>query len=356
MIACATDGMIASISRYYMRDKAEYQLNEDGSHSWHLQTGEIFPLPWPSFRDDVQLRIQARDPAGRLSDLRERGRLPSYDLLPYEVIKDARPIFVSRMPNRKVSGPAHKETVKGIAVGERQLLVKRTAIENLKLKEDEIANYYRPNDDLALYKALKDRLAAHDGDGKKAFASPICKPGSSAPVRKVKVYEASTLSVPVHHGKGAADNGSMVRIDIFQVDGDGYYLIPIYVADTVKPQLPMLACVANKPYEQWKIMKEQDFIFSLYPNDLIYIEAKLPIEVKLAQKDSKLSARRSLLTQELLYYTGCNISNGKIVGCTHDNAYMFDKGLKTLKSVKKLQVDALGYVSPVHQERRMPFK
>ena len=57
-------------------------------------------------------------------------------------------------------------------------------------------------------------------------------------MRKVKVYDKATSMVAVHEGKGVADNDTMVRIDVYFVPGDGYYWVPIYVADTVKPELP----------------------------------------------------------------------------------------------------------------------
>jgi len=356
VIACTTDGMIANISRYYQHEETAYELNDRGDYSVHMTTGEIFPLPWPSFRDDVQLRMQAINPAERLMDLQGRGRLPSYDILPPQTLPAARPLFVSRMPRRKVSGPAHKDTVKGPIEGESKLVVKRVALETLKLKDGEIEDYYRSDDDPALYQVLRDRLQAHGGNAKKAFSTPIYKPGSDAPVRKVKVVDTVTLSVPVHGGRGLADNDSMVRIDVFHIAGDGYYLVPVYVADTVKAELPNRACVAHKAYDEWKEMQEEDFVFSLYPNDLILIKDKKPIQLKCNNKDSKLDAERTTRADELLYYRGCDIASAGVNGCSHDNAYYYRTGLKLLHSIEKYQVDMLGNVYKVNKEHRMPFR
>jgi len=30
--------------------------------------------------------------------------------------------------------------------------------------------------------------------------------------------------------------------------------------------------VAHKPYSEWQEMREEDFVFSLYPNDLVYVD------------------------------------------------------------------------------------
>ena len=39
-----------------------------------------------------------------------------------------RPVFVSRMPRRKVTGPGHKETIKGAAAADEGLLTVRKAL------------------------------------------------------------------------------------------------------------------------------------------------------------------------------------------------------------------------------------
>ena len=160
----------------------------------------------------------------------------------------------------------------------------KTELTNLKLKDGEIEGYYNPSSDKILYDALKRRLEQFGGDGNKAFKDPFYKPksdGTPGPeVKKVKIMTKSSLNVAVNQGKGVADNGSMVRIDVFGVEERGknaYYFVPIYVADTVKETLPNKAVVPNKSYNDWKFMKDEDFLFSLYPNDLIYIESLSPV-------------------------------------------------------------------------------
>lgn len=113
----------------------------------------------------------------------------------------------------------------------------RKALTELKLDKDgEIKDYYMPSSDTLLYEALKAQLRRFGGDGTKAFAEPFYKPkadGTPGPlVRKVKTTEKATLTVPVHGG--AASNDTMVRVDVFLVPGDGYYWVPVYVADTAE--------------------------------------------------------------------------------------------------------------------------
>ena len=238
--------------------------------------------------------------------------------------------------------------------------VERRSITDLKLdKEGEIAGYFNPSSDTLLYNALKEQLTAFGGDGKKAFAEPFLKPRADgtpgAQVRKVKVYDKATSMVAVHEGKGVADNDTMVRIDVYFVPGDGYYWVPIYVADTVKPELPNKAVIAHKNYAEWKEMDEKDFLFSLCPNDLIRVESKRTMKFKVQNKDSTLE-KEMQTNGDMVYFEGGNISGGSITVATHDGAYMVESlGLKTLQKVQKYQVDALGNYTLVKKEKRQYF-
>ena len=154
---------------------------------------------------------------------------------------------------------------------------------------------------------------------------------------------------------GVADNDSMVRVDVFKVEGEGYYLVPIYVADTVKKDLPQKAVTPGKTYENWKVMDEKDFLFSLYPNDLIKIESKQDISFSLVNEDSGL-LKTIKSNQCFVYYIKTGIANGSIKVITNDHCYQkLSLGVKTLKSIEKYQVDVLGKVHPVKKEVRQKF-
>lgn len=279
-------------------------------------------------------------------------------------VSSIQPVFVSRMPQHKVTGAAHKETIKSPKALDDGLLVVKQPLTSLKLdkKTGEIAGYYQPSSDRLLYEALRARLQAYDGDGKKAFAGPepFRKPkadGTPGPiVRKVKVCEKASLSVPVHGGQGAADNDSMVRVDVFLVPGEGYYLVPVYVADTRKKELPNRAVVAHKSYSDWKVMDEQNFIFSLYADDLIEVEHKNEMVFALANKESTLPPKWGT-KRTLCYYVGTDISSGNIKICSPNGAYSLrGLGVKTLASLKKYEVDALGNVREIRREVRQRFR
>ena len=152
-----------------------------------------------------------------------------------------------------------------------------------------------------------------------------------------------------------ADNDTMVRVDVYYIPGDGYYWVPIYVADTVKPVLPNRAVVAHKRCSEWKEMSEENFLFSLCKNDLVCIESKRPIKLKAANEDSTLE--KELTVQRVLaYFEGGNIATGAVSVTTHDNAYIAGSlGFKTLQKVEKYQVDVLGNYTRVKKEKRQLF-
>ena len=128
------------------------------------------------------------------------------------------------------------------------------------------------------------------------------------------------------------------------------------MADTLKEELPNKACIAYKPHSEWKEMRDENFIFSLYPNDLIRVTHKKGLKLSKSQKDSSL-ADSMTATNILLYYSTANISTAAISVRTHDNSYEKGSlGIKTLEKLEKYTVDVLGHISPVKHETREHFR
>ena len=174
-------------------------------------------------------------------------------------------------------------------------------------------------------------------------------------MKSVKLLEKSTLSVPVQQGTGLAKHDTMVRVDVFYVAGDGYYLVPIYVADTLKAELPKKAVTRGEKFSEWKEMREEDFIFSLYPGDLICITAKKEMKMTVANTDSSLPKSYSAKS-EFLYYVSTDIATASIAVTNHDRSYKLrGLGVKTLLAWEKYQVDVLGQYTKVQRETRQPF-
>ena len=338
VIACTTQGMIKRVSDFCKRAETTAVRNEH------------FPEPWPHFRDELTQRLSA---------------CPQEDLMKINPvyyatvdISSIQPVFVSRMPRHKVTGAAHEETIRS-QVNEKYTAVRKSITELSLDKDGKIKDYFNPSSDTLLYEALKKRLTEFGGNAKKAFAEPFYKPRADgtpgAQVRKVKVVAKMSNTIPVRSGGGVAKGGDMIRIDVYYVPGDGYYWVPIYVADTVKETLPNKAVVRDKTMEEWKEMKEDDFLFSLYSNDLILVERDKPICFSLMHEDSTLPKKYET-KKELVYYKGGDISNGGIRIETHEGAY-FLKSLTfgIVQKVQKYQVDVLGNYTPVKKEKRQTF-
>ena len=352
VIACATDRIIQEISYYSQNRENEYTRTDKGVALVNRSTGEIlkrFPMPWEGFRHELDARMADR-PGNALSTLR----------LTYYADKDLsaiKPIFVSRMPKHKVTGAAHLDTIKGI-VNDQYVVLKKD-LRSLKVKNGEIENYYNPESDRLLYEALKVQLLKFNNDAKEAFAEPFHKPkadGTPGPiVCKVKIMEKSTLNVPVNNGTAVASNDSMVRIDVFKVESDGYYFVPIYVADTIKKELPNMAVVAHKSHENWEKMEDTNFIFSLYPSDLIKVIHNQNMKFALINKDSDLQKEYNT-KEEFVYLVKASISTGSLTVENQDATYTIPSlGIKTLKSLEKYQVDVLGNYVKVGKEKRQTF-
>ena len=357
VIAATSRSMVQRLTNYY---KEEERLFMGKTHFVDPATGEVltrkefqqrfapkFPQPWDRFREELEARLDPIDPMEAVMALH---------LSTYEPEKEITPVFVSHMPKHTVTGAAHEETIRSRT--ETGTVVK-TALTSLKLdKNGEIEGYYNPQTDPRLYQALVERLKKFGGDGAKAFAEPFYKPkkdGTPGPrVDKVKIERKSSLSVST--GRGVADNGRMVRIDVFRVPDDGYYFVPIYVADTKKGILPSKAVVAGKSPEAWKQMKPEHFLFSLFKGDLIYVESRKGISLALAEKAT--GEKTIQVKSGLFYFCGADISTGSIGMEIHDRRYTKrGLGIKTLTLIEKCQVDVLGNVSKVRlPETRLEFR
>lgn len=100
----------------------------------------------------------------------------------------------------------------------------------------------------------------------------------------MKIEKKQTSGVMVRGGTGIAANGEMVRIDVFRENGK-YYFVPVYTADVVRKVLPNRAATHTKPYSEWRVMDDANFVFSLYSRDLIHVKSKKDIKTNLVMVD-----------------------------------------------------------------------
>lgn len=299
---------------------------------------ERFPEPWPHFRHELDQRLRNDDPAALREALE---RLGSYST---EALRTVRPLFVSRAPQRRNGGPAHKDTIyaKAPAIDKKDRVTQKVALSSLSLKDlDQLADPVR---NAKLYATIRERLEAHGGKGDKAFApdKPLHKPGKEGQppgpiVRSVTLTIDKMSGIPVRGG--LAKNDSMLRVDVFTKAGK-FHLVPVYVHHRVKG-LPNRAIVAFKDEDEWTSIDDSfEFLFSVHPNDLVRVTQK--------GKGPTLG-----------YFATCHRGTGAFSLWVHDRSASVGKdgqvagiGIKTALSVEKLHVDLLGNIYPAPKEQR----
>ena len=394
VIACTTQGMINTISNYSkFRELELNKINKSRSikvdelsenefitrEQYDKNFGVEFPLPWDNFKEELDIRMSRYHGAGdeKFLETSPREYIQSHSDVskrldyPKWMFVKGRPgrrgvldgIFVSRMPNHKVTGQAHEETIRsakyykdgGCGV-DKGYIVYKTALTNLKLdKNNEIANYFNPESDKLLYNALVEQLKEYGNDSKKAFEKNFYKPkadGSKGPVvKKVKVFEKKTTGVYLKKVNGFGYNDSMIRADIYYIDGK-YYFVPVYVSDTVKNSLPNQRAAKDKNSCDWEVVSDDNFLFSLYKNDLLFMKNnKLPLksidEYKYLVPDSSKGV--------FMYFCGADVSGLAFKCESNDKTFNFRSSITTIEQLCKCQVDVLGNISFVNKEKRMPF-
>jgi len=338
ILACATNEFINKVMDF-SKYKELYHEYKDGNYI-DKETGEIvenkyktheMKRPWPEFKEELEART-SQNPRHDL----ESGQFKNYNDFNFENLK---PLFVSRMPNRKITGQAHKETIysdrkNGVVVIKTRLQeLSGEDIKNICTKEEYKELYMS---DKNTYDAIYRRMAEYNFKADKAFAPGYtirkkAKNGEGTIVKSIKVPSKMNSGVKVQGGIAA--NGGMVRVDVFEKDGK-YYLVPVYVADLVKGEIPNLAIMANKPKSEWTFMDESyNFKFSLFLNDLVY--------VKKGEKEI------------LGYYVSTHSGTGAINLKSPNGQSEYEGiGVKTLDKFEKYEVDLLGNYYKVKKETR----
>lgn len=344
IIACATNKNIKKVSDYSRR-KILYINNEiiDKENGEIINSKYNIDLtikePWPKFREEVEARMEDADNNGELYALKH-GEFRNYDDIDIATIK---PIFISRMPERKITGRAHKDTMRSqkfIKQGHNFTVVKKSLkniskqeIQDIVSKPEFRTLYFS---DKSMYDDIYKKMKEADFKAEKAFANEYrkySKKGNSPIVRSIKVPSIGNTGVKLKNNS-IAENASMVRVDVFKRSGK-YYLVPIYISDFVKKELPNKAIAAKKDESQWiEMTEEYEFKFSLYPNDLVKIKKKNEKEFYAYYN----SAHRGTAAINLLAVNGERSIEGI--------------GVKKLEIFEKYQVDILGNISKIKKEKR----
>lgn len=153
-----------------------------------------------------------------------------------------------------------------------------------------------------------------------------------------KGYSEKDVKSGVKVRGGLANNGNMLRVDVFSKKNakgkEQFYLVPIYLADMVKPEMPNKAIVANKPESDWPVMDDTFiFKFSLFKDDVVKVDDGI-----------------------FGYYVGTHRGTSAITIEAPDRSETWaGLGARNLKYIKKYQVDPLGRYVEVKSETRVPL-
>jgi len=332
VVAACSHGMVKRLSDYSQHHELaqargnfiDYETGEELDLAALQRVEAHFPKPWPGFREELKARLSS-NPVALLSTL-----------------EGVAPVRVSRAPTRRGLGSAHQETIRSAKCLEDGMSSVKKPLTSLSLKDlPNVVGFTDPRN-RALMEAIEQRLRAHGDNGAKAFKEPLRRPAAQGKEDKAPIVRSVSVKVTLNGGVivrgGIAKNESMIRVDIFTRDRR-FYAVPLYVADTVRYNLPLVSAPGNELMDD-----SYSFLFSLYPNDWLKVSFK---------KDPPKEG----------YFAGLDISNGAISIWAHDRNQAVGKkgllrsiGIKTALSLEKYHVDILGRLYRAQQETRKPLK
>ncbi|NMM63709.1 type II CRISPR RNA-guided endonuclease Cas9 [Clostridium sp. P21] len=334
VVAVATQKMVQQISKY---SKAHELSSIRNNHEFiDMETGEIvqleeykdllkkiLPRPWLGFSEELSMRL-SNDPISEL----KKSPFKSYD---EEFIRNTvKPIFVSRVPFRKIGGKLFGETVYSKKHFNKDgYFVKKKKL--TELTKEDLNNFYNYGCDKRLYDAIMERMEQFNYNAKKAFEGKFRKPtknGTEGPmVRSIKIKTKVPFKdgIELQNVEGLVAKEGMVRIDIYEKENK-YFVVPVYRYQLAKGIIPKKAVLRNYQEEQWPTMDESyKFKFSIYKNDLI--------EIKYEKKSGYFG-----------YYDGFNRHTDSLTIQNHDRSEEYEGvGIKLgVVEFNKYQVDVLG--------------
>lgn len=346
VVAACSHSMVKRLADYSRRKELEnvragfidMDTGEIVDPAMFQQLRQHFPEPWPHFRNELEarLKIDNRDTLHQ-----ELARLGTY---PPEVLETLGPLFVSRAPQRRNSGAAHKDTIYGQPerLKAQGGVTQKVPLSSLSLKD--LDKLIDPHRNEKLYAAIRERLDAHGGKGDKAFPpgnllrKPDHEGNPTGPVVRTVTMVIDKLSgIPVRGG--IAKNDSMLRVDVFTKAGK-FHLVPVYVHHAVAKEFPNRAIVGGRDERDWTLIDDSfAYCFAVNPNDLLRVTLNDGVRFG--------------------YYAGCDRSTGAIHLWAHDRNQQVGKdglirsiGVKTALALEKFHVDVLGNIYPAPPEPR----
>ena len=284
-------------------DEDEFDKAQRRKDAAIVLSSKYFPQPWDNFGKEVMKRTLNTDVTTLQNELRG---LNNYD---EDFRLSVKPIFVSRMPRRKAAAQAHKETIRSPKVKDNDQRTVRMPLNKVKRKD--VENSVLKESDKWLYDKLLERLDAHDNNPEKAFAEPVYKNDKKfdkngkqlSPVSTIKVYSTQPSGFYINNGKAFVNNGSMVRLDVYQKPNKKgkieHFFVPVY-AHQVGKNKPTPTKILPAPKGFTDVDETFTKVCSLYPND--YVRCHFGNEIREG------------------YYVNFNINNGAMQVIPHGAA------------------------------------
>ena len=282
-------------------------------------------------------------------------KLASLETLKEQIWESLDKIFISRQPNRKVSGRIHEDTIysaketKKVMDSKNQLkLTKRKLVS--ELSDDDINKIVGTKHlQEAILHWKKDK-----SENKESYPRMLSKDGFNRPfIKKVTITTKESGEGFYNIRGGLVDSDKKIRVDIFkikQVNKKGnisykYALRPISLADIViKKEVPLKLTGTHGFLDSEQGGEGQEFMFSLYPNDLFYYK-----------KDEKSDP-------EYAYYLSYKTRENQIEYTDHNKLKKYKSmdgrlflAIGSLYSLKKAGVDLLGNISIVKNNKYEDF-
>ncbi len=379
VIALAEDSLIQKISRYELT-KDKYKIKDATNKIFYIdiETGEKLtkeehflrfgeahinrPVGFGEtketnhFIEELNIRLNLKEN----KDFEvEKAKLKEFGYSEQDLM-ELRPIFVSRMPNRKAKGQIHKDTISSDtgmkAMNGNFIYANKKSIGDLKYKDGEIVgaqiNYIDENGnegktelDKLVYNALINRVKDFDynfSNLQKEIANKKVEPVYKTPsgkkdenypnapqIKSIKIYDNASGGFKLENIKGISENASIFRIDIYSKIKNGkkqYYYEPIYLSDV---------------YAKKELKNQDEFCFSLFKNDLIRIK----------EKNRKIFLNTNGAMQEMDEFVYYNRPHGgiaitRIYFKAHDRSIKEgDISIQNLNIFEKYTVDVLGNIS-----------
>ena len=349
IVASITQGTIqkiSSLNKYYElfagtdRNEITDKLTGEILHRGDVEQHIVDTLPWEDFGKEVRVRTALyKTPSELHNELRGLAHYSD------EFREKAQPIFVSRMPKRNGTGSTNQETIRSPKIvegyendkGEATIARKqRVPLANVKLKD----LYDSPirQTDPKLYEILKNRLEEHGDDPKKAFTEPVHKPTKDGTkgniVRGIKVYDTlkSKTGFYINDGKAFVNNGSMVRLDVYQkANAKGkieHFFVPVYTHQlAIEKGGGKITKILPTPKGFTDVNDTFEKITSLYSNDYVRV-----------YQNNKITEG---------YYNKYNSASGQMTVVPHNAANKDAKSLvrispRSATEIQRLDISVLG--------------